>query len=234
MKKIIKLCLVLISITLQSCIGFMGKQIDEKSSRYRKTPFGIVFASYSEASSDRWLDNVDVATFEVINENDARDKNKYWHYGIEVKGANPRTIVFIGVSFAKDDKTIFDKFLNNYEWREWTCGVDVNTAEFVAKYPECGLSSYIKDKAAVYYLNKRLDADIKTFRQLTDYGDIFVDSKSVYFNGDIVNSIDVSTIVIADNGVDFEDSNNYYKYDGDYKYRESEGVLHLPYTIIPK
>lgn len=212
----------------------MGKQIDEKSSRYRKTPFGIVFASYSEASTDKWLDNVDVATFEVINESDARDKNKYWHYGIEIKGANPRTLTFIGVSFVKDDKTIFDKFQNEHEWREWTCGVDVNTAEFVAEYPESGFNSYIKDKEAIYYLNKRLNADVNTFRQFTNYGDIFVDSKSVYFNGEILKSIDATTIVLANNGVDFEDKNNYYKYDGDYKYREREDILHLPYTIIPK
>lgn len=44
---------------ISSCVGFWGKQIDEKSSRYRKTPFGIVYASFDEASTDKWLNDVD-------------------------------------------------------------------------------------------------------------------------------------------------------------------------------
>ncbi len=180
MKSATKIFLLLLIAGLNSCVGFLGKQIDDKSTRYRKTPFGIVFASFDEANTDKWLSDVDEATFEVINESDARDKNKYWHYGIEIKGANPNTLVFIGVNFAKDDKTIYDKYNDNNEWRQWTCGVDVNTAEFVASEPEGGWCSYIKDKDAIYYLNKKLEADPATFRQFTVIGSIFVDSHHVF------------------------------------------------------
>ena len=138
MKSSIKITVLILCVGISSCIGFLGKQIDEKSSYYRKTPFGIVYASFSEASTDQWLKDVDEATFEVLSETDARDKNKYWHYGIEITGANPKTLVFTGLVFAKDDKTIFDQY-EDMEWRKWTCGVDVGTAEFVASEPEGGL-----------------------------------------------------------------------------------------------
>lgn len=235
MKSSLKILIILFCASFYSCVGFLGKQVDEKSTRYRKTPFGYVFASFDEASTDRWLGDVDEATFEVINHSDARDKNKFWHYGIEIKGANPYTLVFIGINFAKDDKTIYDNFYNNNEWRKWTCGVDVNTAEFVVDEPEGGWCSYIKDKNAVYYLNKRLQADPITFRKFTKYrGEIFVDSAHAFFNGEIIADIDVSTMVLDDDGESFEDMNNFYKYDGDYKYRESEGIIHMPYTVITK
>lgn len=234
MKVSLKILIILLCASFNSCVGFLGKQVDEKSTRYRKTPFGYVFASFDEASTDRWFGDVDEATFEVISHSDARDKNKYWHYGIEIKGANPYTLVFISTNFAKDDKTIYDKFYNNNEWRKWTCGVDVNTAEFVVAEPEGGWCSYIKDKDAIYYLNKKLDADPTTFRQFTEIGSIFLDSHHVFFNGEILNDIDVSTLVLRENGIDFEDKDNFYKYDGDCKYKESEGIIHIPYTIIPK
>ena len=233
MKYAAKIFFIVLCMSHNSCIGFLGKQIDEKSSRYRKTPFGIVFASFDEASTDKWLKDVDEATFEVLSESDARDKNRYWHYGTEITGANPKTLVFIDIDLAKDDKTIFDQY-EGMEWRKWTCGVDGKTAELVVSEPAGFIYSYLRDKNAIYYLNTRLEADPATFRQFTVIGGIFVDSHNAFFNGEIVDCIDVPTMILCENGEDFEDKNNFYKYDGDFKYKESEGIIHLPYTIIPK
>lgn len=164
-----------------SCIGFLGSRISPKSEYYRSLPFGICFASFNEASTDKWLSDVDRGTFEVLDELTARDKNHVWYAGVEMMQVDAQTFR-IDNGVYKDKHHVYWKDPESGDWSPMTCGIDVVSAELLH-------GSVVKDKAHVYIRNFRAEVDRETFHLVpgTSHNMLFADKDYIYttYNWDI-------------------------------------------------
>lgn len=124
------------------------------------------------------IDNVDIATFEILDEFYSKDKNNVYFYGRIVKNANPLTFKTLGFAYGKDDSEVYNwgikLVLENVD------SVDVETFEVLSVH-------FSKDKSNAYFIDERIDnVDINTFEVLDSS---YAKDKNHCYDGTIIVDI---------------------------------------------
>jgi hypothetical protein len=126
---------------------------------------------------------IDTETFEVINANEAKDKNNYYIVDHLFFTIYPYSLIDIDTfkvlknGYAKDKNNIY--FDGNI-----VEGIDINTFEIIDIQEKNSENAYLKDKSSVFYRDQKIEnADPKTF--VFYKKGFFKDEKYFYSNGDI-------------------------------------------------
>lgn len=146
------------------------------NAEYIKRNGEIYYRDWSE-EKPRILKNIDKKSFEILENDFAKDKNNIYYEGEKIEKIDPKSAKIFGSHFVKDEKIVFDA----YEKKELK-DVDTKTLKSVGDY-------YFKDKNNAYFDMKKIDekVDLETFVYL----DYFYakDKNNLYFYGQKVKGV---------------------------------------------
>jgi len=122
------------------------------NAEYIKRNGEIYYRDWSEEKT-RILKNIDKKSFEILENDFAKDKNNIYYQGEKIEKIDPKSAKIFGSHFVKDEKIVFDA----YEKKELK-DVDTKTLKSVGDY-------YFKDKNNAYFDMKKIDekVDLETF-----------------------------------------------------------------------
>ena len=146
------------------------------NAEYIKRNGEIYYRDWSEEKT-RILKNIDKKSFEILENDFAKDKNNIYYKGEKIEKIDPKSAKIFGSHFVKNEKIVFDA----YEKKELK-DVDTKTLKSVGDY-------YFKDKNNAYFDMKKIDekVDLETFVYL----DFFYarDKNNLYFYGQKVKGV---------------------------------------------
>ena len=146
------------------------------NAEYIKRNGEIYYRDWSE-EKPRILKNIDKKSFEILENDFAKDKNNIYYQGEKIEKIDSKSAKIFGSHFVKDEKIVFDA----YEKKELK-DVDTKTLKSVGDY-------YFKDKNNAYFDMKKIDekVDLETFAYL----DYFYakDKNNLYFYGQKVKGV---------------------------------------------
>lgn len=213
-----KIFLVLFGILVLSGCGnneFENDNIEQKEDVEIKELGGDFYIEdgsvyYDEGDylrQDDKVKGVDIETFEVLEEDYAKDKNNVYYEESKVYGANQETFEVLNIFYAKDDKLVYvdgdkveDIDVNSFEVIEHGYSKDKNGIYFGEKKVE-GIDAnsvevlgrvYIKDGRNVYYMENKIPlVDSNGFEFIGENyfkdlkGNVYYSGKKVSFDGDV-------------------------------------------------
>ena len=149
-----------------------GTRVCADYSTYYKNLRGIYYISVEHALSlieyGHWgyLMNVDQATFAVLDDNWAKDKNQVWYQDRIVKAADAASFAVDKSGLPKDKHHVFVYDADMCNFRPSKCNMDVATAEYFVFNKDGQDWTWIRDRNHVYYDETKLDVDRNTFAPL--------------------------------------------------------------------
>ena len=151
------------------------------------------------------LSDVDMDTFQIIMPNYyAKDKNSVYAGHKKIKGANPKTIEVLNISYVKDDKIVFSDFSFSNALKN----ADVKSFEALGQY-------YGKDKNNVYLMGEKIKkADVKTFQVISEesFKHYSKDKNNVYLETYIIEGADPKTFEIIKEEPSYSKDKKYLYY----------------------
>ncbi len=159
----------------------------------------------------RRVNGADPKTFELLSYGFSKDKS-YVFYNTEIiPSADPMTFAVhdggkYGYTYGYDKSNIYIRGENRIGVIKEKCNeVDNKATYYLGGY-------YLRCDNKIYYFDTWLTgADLKTFRTIGATNNYALDSKTVYFDGEIVVGADASTFDIGD-GINAKDKNYTYRF----------------------
>ena len=146
------------------------------NAEYIKRNGEIYYRDWNE-EKPRILKNIDKKSFEILENDFAKDKNNIYYEGEKIEKIDPKSAKIFGSHFVKDEKIVFDA-----DEKKELKDVDTKTLKSVGDY-------YFKDKNNAYFDMKKIDekVDLETFVYL----DYFYakDKNNLYFYGQKVKGV---------------------------------------------
>ena len=164
-------------------------QLNSKGIVYTSSPIVPLTFPFTGNADWGFLEDADPESFEVLNHRWAKDRLHVWYENHIVKGADAKTFQLDKTGLPKDKYHVFVWDYNSCKYHPSQCGIDPATAEYFVG--DNGRSWYwdnewIRDSKHVYFDDRRMEVDRKTFRRLTGEWDTsrdaewFVDKDFVY------------------------------------------------------
>ena len=146
------------------------------NAEYIKRNGEIYYREWME-QKPKLLKNIDKKSFEILENDFAKDKNNIYYQGEKIEKIDPKSAKIFGSHFVKDEKIVFDA----YEKKELK-DVDIKTLKSVGDY-------YFKDKNNAYFDMKKIDekVDLETFVYLEDF--YAKDKNNLYFREQKVKGV---------------------------------------------
>ncbi len=181
-----------------------GEMIDSSYRTYYKNIFGHYYITVEsrlellQHGHFGYLKDVDSESFQILDNNWAKDKNHVWHGDELVESADAASFVIDKSGLPKDKYHVFTPSWRGalYDYSPTDCGIDVETAEYFVFKHNGQDWTWIRDKDNVYLEKVRVDVDRATFRPLgntywwVDNDWVYMDYWSSELNRCVLEKID--------------------------------------------
>ena len=146
------------------------------NAEYIKRNGEIYYREWME-QKPKLLKNIDKKSFEILENDFAKDKNNIYYQGEKIEKIDPKSAKIFGSHFVKDEKIVFDA-----DEKKELKDVDTKTLKSVGDY-------YFKDKNNAYFDMKKIDekVDLETFVYLDDF--YAKDKNNLYFREQKVKGV---------------------------------------------